>query len=61
LFWNCHPEAAGGAEPKAQTPEDAEGSEGSQVALHPKPELRILNYYFRKTSSGAMILSGVLE
>jgi hypothetical protein len=31
----CHPEAAGGAEPKAKTPEDAEGTQNSQ--LQPKP------------------------
>jgi hypothetical protein len=32
---DCHPEAAGGAEPKAKTPEDAEGSEVTQAALEP--------------------------
>jgi hypothetical protein len=31
----CHPEAAGGAEPKAKTPEDAEGSQDAQLALKP--------------------------
>jgi len=30
---NCHPEAAGGAEPKAETPEDAEGSQDAQLRL----------------------------
>jgi hypothetical protein len=32
----CHPEAAGGAEPKAKTPDDAEGSQNSQVQVEPR-------------------------
>jgi len=35
LGTTCHPEAAEGAEPKAKTPEDAEGSQNSQ--FQPKP------------------------
>ena len=45
---DCHPEAAGGAEPKAETPEDAEGSQASQFALNPsgfQSELRILRSF----------------
>jgi len=54
-------------EPKtrgARPAEDAEGSPASQAALNPygfQPALRILNYYIRKTSSGAAILSGFAE
>src|SRR4051794_12704765 len=32
----CHPEAAGGAEPKAETPEDAEGSQDATTAAEPQ-------------------------
>jgi hypothetical protein len=33
--WICHPEAAGGAEPKAKTPQDAEGSQDARLVLKP--------------------------
>ncbi|MGA8810632.1 MAG: ATP synthase subunit I [Thermoanaerobaculia bacterium] len=32
----CHPEAAEGAEPKAKTPEDGEGSQNSQLQPEPR-------------------------
>jgi hypothetical protein len=37
----CHPEAAGGAEPKAKTPEDAEGSQNSQFQPEPRNVNRV--------------------
>jgi ATP synthase I subunit len=37
----CHPEAAGGAEPKAKTPEDGEGSQDAQFQPEPRNVNRV--------------------
>jgi hypothetical protein len=56
---NCHPEAAGA--PSERSERDARRTLKDLQWQRLWQEQRILNYYFRKTSSGATILSGFAE